>query len=67
MPADAGHAARPESVNELFAQVAGVRNAAVRRHGRAYLPWDASPGAEPAPYFPGELTAPEAEVLPFIT
>jgi hypothetical protein len=30
-------------------------------------PWDASPGAEPAPYFPGELTALEAEVLPLIT
>ena len=45
----------------------GFRNAAVRRHGRAYLPWDASPGAEPAPYFPGELTTLEAEVLPLIT
>jgi SRSO17 transposase len=34
-----GHAAWPESFNELFAQVAGVfANAAVRRHGRWYLP-----------------------------
>ena len=34
VPADTGHAARPESSNELFAQVArGVRNAAVHRHG----------------------------------
>jgi SRSO17 transposase len=33
-----GHAAWSESFNELFAQVAGVfGNAAVRRHGRAYL------------------------------
>ena len=33
-----GHAAWSESFNEMFAQVAGVfRNAAVRRHGRAYL------------------------------
>jgi len=33
-----GHAAWSESFNELFAQVAGVfANAAVRRHGRAYL------------------------------
>jgi SRSO17 transposase len=33
-----GHAAWSESFNELFAQVAGVfSNAAVRRHGRAYL------------------------------
>src|SRR5258706_165474 len=32
------HAAWSESFNELFAQVAGeFRNAAVRRHGRAYL------------------------------
>ena len=32
------HAAWSESFNELFAQVAGVfGNAAVRRHGRAYL------------------------------
>jgi SRSO17 transposase len=32
------HAAWAESFNEMFAQVAGVfRNAAVRRHGRAYL------------------------------
>ena len=45
----------------------GFRNAAVHRHGRVYLPWDASPGAEPAPYFPGELTTLEAEVLPLIT
>ena len=36
--ADGGHAAWSESFNEMFAQVAGVfRNAAVRRHGRAYL------------------------------
>jgi SRSO17 transposase len=36
--AGAGHAAWSESFNELFAQVAGVfGNAAVRRHGRAYL------------------------------
>jgi SRSO17 transposase len=36
--ADEGHAAWSESFNELFAQVAGVfGNAAVRRHGRAYL------------------------------
>jgi SRSO17 transposase len=36
--ADAGHAAWSESFNEMFAQVAGVfANAAVRRHGRAYL------------------------------
>jgi SRSO17 transposase len=34
----AGHAAWSESFNEMFAQVAGVfGNAAVRRHGRAYL------------------------------
>ena len=33
-----GHAAWSESFNELFAQVAGVfSNAAVRRHGRAYV------------------------------
>jgi SRSO17 transposase len=33
-----GHAAWSESFNELFAQVAGVfSNAAVRRHGRAYI------------------------------
>jgi hypothetical protein len=33
-----GHAAWSESFNEVFAQVAGVfGNAAVRRHGRAYL------------------------------
>ena len=33
-----GHAAWSESFSELFAQVAGVfGNAAVRRHGRAYL------------------------------
>jgi SRSO17 transposase len=33
-----GHGAWSESFNELFAQVAGVfGNAAVRRHGRAYL------------------------------
>src|SRR5258708_3759312 len=33
-----GHAAWSESFNEMFAQVAGVfANAAVRRHGRAYL------------------------------
>src|SRR6266849_10314087 len=33
-----GHAAWSESFNELFARVAGkFRNAAVRRHGRAYL------------------------------
>ena len=32
-----------------------------------HSPWDASPGAEPAPYFPGELTTLEAEVLPLIT
>ena len=33
-----GHAAWSESFNELFAQVAGdFGNAAVRRHGRAYL------------------------------
>ena len=33
-----GHAAWSESFNELFAQAAGVfGNAAVRRHGRAYL------------------------------
>ena len=33
-----GHAAWSESFNEMFAQVAGVfGNAAVRRHGRAYL------------------------------
>jgi SRSO17 transposase len=32
------HVAWSESFNELFAQVAGVfSNAAVRRHGRAYL------------------------------
>ena len=32
------HAAWSESFNELFTQVAGVfSNAAVRRHGRAYL------------------------------
>ena len=32
------HAAWSESFNELFAQVAGAfGNAAVRRHGRAYL------------------------------
>jgi SRSO17 transposase len=36
--ADAGHAAWSESFNEMFAQAAGVfANAAVRRHGRAYL------------------------------
>ena len=36
--AGGGHAAWSESFNELFAQVAGVfGNAAVRRHGRAYL------------------------------
>ena len=36
--ADAGHAAWSELFNEMFAQVAGTfRNAAVRRHGRAYL------------------------------
>ena len=36
--AGAGHAAWSESFNEMFAQVAGVfGNAAVRRHGRAYL------------------------------
>jgi SRSO17 transposase len=36
--AGAGHVAWSESFNELFAQVAGAfRNAAVRRHGRAYL------------------------------
>ena len=34
-----GHAAWSESFNELFARVAGCfGNAAVRRHGRAYLP-----------------------------
>ncbi len=33
-----GHAAWSESFNEMFAQVAGdFGNAAVRRHGRAYL------------------------------
>src|SRR6266851_1796813 len=33
-----GHAAWSESFSELFAQVAGVfSNAAVRRHGRAYV------------------------------
>lgn len=33
-----GHTAWSESFNEMFAQVAGVfANAAVRRHGRAYL------------------------------
>jgi SRSO17 transposase len=33
-----GHAAWSESFNEMFGQVAGVfANAAVRRHGRAYL------------------------------
>ena len=33
-----GHAAWSESFNEMFARVAGVfGNAAVRRHGRAYL------------------------------
>jgi SRSO17 transposase len=33
-----GHAAWSESFNEMFAQVAGAfSNAAVRRHGRAYL------------------------------
>jgi SRSO17 transposase len=33
-----GHAAWSESFNEMFAQAAGVfGNAAVRRHGRAYL------------------------------
>src|SRR5271165_6504515 len=33
-----GHAAWSESFNEMFAQVAGMfANAAVRRHGRAYL------------------------------
>jgi SRSO17 transposase len=38
MRAAGGHAAWSESFNEMFAQVAGVfRNAAVRRHGRAYL------------------------------
>jgi hypothetical protein len=36
--ADGGHAAWSESFNEMFAQAAGVfGNAAVRRHGRAYL------------------------------
>jgi SRSO17 transposase len=36
--AGAGHAAWSESFNEMFAQVAGCfGNAAVRRHGRAYL------------------------------
>jgi SRSO17 transposase len=36
--AEDGHAAWCESFNEMFAQVAGVfANAAVRRHGRAYL------------------------------
>jgi len=36
--ARAGHAAWSESFNEMFAQVAGsFGNAAVRRHGRAYL------------------------------
>src|SRR5271165_2727465 len=36
--ADDAHAAWSERFNELFAQVAGVfGNAAVRRHGRAYL------------------------------
>jgi SRSO17 transposase len=36
--ADDGHAAWSESFSELFAQVAGTfGNAAVRRHGRAYL------------------------------
>ena len=36
--ADEGHAAWSESFNEMFAQAAGVfGNAAVRRHGRAYL------------------------------
>src|SRR5438132_10317477 len=36
--AGAGHAAWSESFNEMFAQVAGAfGNAAVRRHGRAYL------------------------------
>ncbi|MFY9932717.1 MAG: IS701 family transposase [Streptosporangiaceae bacterium] len=36
--AGAGHAVWSESFNELFARVAGVfGNAAVRRHGRAYL------------------------------
>jgi SRSO17 transposase len=34
-----GHAAWPESFNEMFMQVAGVfSNARVRRRGRAYLP-----------------------------
>jgi len=38
MTAGAGHAAWSERFNELFALVAGVfGNAAVRRHGRAYL------------------------------
>jgi SRSO17 transposase len=36
--ASSGHAAWSESFHEMFAQVAGVfGNAAVRRHGRAYL------------------------------
>jgi SRSO17 transposase len=36
--AGVGHGAWSELFNEMFAQVAGVfRNAAVRRHGRAYL------------------------------
>ena len=36
--AEDGHAAWSESFNELFAQVAGIfSNAAVRRHGRAYV------------------------------
>jgi SRSO17 transposase len=38
MRAGVGHAAWPESFNEMFAQVAGVfANASARRHGRAYL------------------------------
>jgi SRSO17 transposase len=38
MRAGDGHAAWSESFNEMFARVAGVfSNAAVRRHGRAYL------------------------------
>ena len=38
MRAGDGHAAWSESFNEMFAQAAGVfANAAVRRHGRAYL------------------------------
>jgi SRSO17 transposase len=38
VPASAGHAAWSESFNEMFADAAGCfGNAAVRRHGRAYL------------------------------